>query len=63
MADVDSADGVRVGQEPVPGMTLRCICRGHTGPIGCIVWSSSGRFIASPSADKTVRIWDAIVYN
>ena len=26
-AALDSADGVRVGEEPVPGMRLRCICR------------------------------------
>jgi len=53
------ADWVRVGEEPVPGMKLRCICRGHTGFIGRIAWSPSGRFIASPSVDKTIRIWDA----
>ncbi len=51
-ADVDSADGVRsskktprdepagdfmeVGKEVVPGMRLRCICRGHEGTIGRI---------------------------
>ena len=56
---VDSADGVRVGEQPVPGMRLRCICRGHQGTIGRIAWSPCGRFIASPSQDKTIRIWDA----
>ncbi len=56
---VDSADGVKVGEEPVPGMRLRCICRGHAGTIGRIAWSPCGRFIASPSSDKTIRIWDA----
>ena len=56
---MDEADGVRVGEEPVPGMRLRCICRGHTEPIGRIAWSPCGRFIASPSQDGTVRIWDA----
>ena len=76
MADVDSADGVRsskkpqreepkdfmeIGKEVVPGMRLRCICRGHTGTIGRIAWSPCGRFIDSPSTDKTIRIWDAIV--
>jgi WD40 repeat protein len=55
---VDSADGVRVGEEPVPGLRLRCICRGHTGTIGRIAWSPCGRFIASPSYDGTIRIWD-----
>ena len=57
--DMDEADGVRVGDEPVPGMRLRCICRGHEGTIGRIAWSPCGRFIASPSTDKTIRIWDA----
>lgn len=55
----DSADGVRVGEEPVPGVRLRAICRGHEGTIGRIAWSPCGRFIASPSKDKTIRIWDA----
>ena len=57
--EMDEADGVRVGEEPVPGMRLRCICRGHQGTIGRIAWSPCGRFIASPSTDKTIRIWDA----
>ena len=55
---MDSTDGVKVGEESVPGMRLRCICRGHTGTIGRIAWSPCGRFIASPSTDKTIRIWD-----
>lgn len=57
--ETGEADGVRVGEEPVPGMRLRCICRGHQGPIGRIAWSPCGRFIASPSEDMTIRIWDA----
>jgi WD40 repeat protein len=56
---VDEVDGVQVGEEPVPGMRLRSICRGHQGTIGRIAWSPCGRFIASPSTDKTIRIWDA----
>lgn len=55
---MDEADGVRVGEEPVPRMRLRCICRGHQGTIDRIAWSPCGRFIASPSTDETIRIWD-----
>src|SRR5687767_13252613 len=55
----DRVDGVCVGEEPLPGMKLRAICRGHTGSIGRISWSPCGDFIASPSDDKTIRIWDA----
>ena len=47
---------MEVGQEVVPGMRLRCICRGHTGTIGRIAWSPCGRFIALPSEEKTICI-------
>ena len=54
-----SSEFIEIGKEVVPGMRLRCICRGHQGTIGRIAWSPCGRFIASPSTDKTIRIWDA----
>ncbi|WP_299486264.1 GTP-binding protein [Acaryochloris sp. IP29b_bin.137] len=56
---LNEADGIRIGEEPVPGMRLRAICRGHQATIGRITWSPCGRFIASPSSDGFVRIWDA----
>jgi WD40 repeat protein len=55
---VNSADELRVGEEPVPGVRLRCVCRGHEGAIGRIALSPCGRYLASPSKDKTIRIWD-----
>ena len=48
-----------IGGSPVPGLTLRHVLRGHTGNIFRIAWSPDGAYLASPSADKTIRIWDA----
>lgn len=48
-----------IGGSPVPGLTLRHVLRGHKDWIGRIAWSPDGSYLASPSADKTIRIWDA----
>src|SRR5215210_5390407 len=48
-----------IGGSPVPGLTLRHVLRGHTGFITRIAWSPDGSYLASPSYDKTIRIWDA----
>ncbi|HXF41542.1 MAG TPA: TIR domain-containing protein [Blastocatellia bacterium] len=47
-----------IGGSPVPGLTLRHVLRGHTDSIGRIAWSPDGAYLASPSGDKTIRIWD-----
>ncbi len=51
-------DLVEIGGSPVPGLTLRHVLRGHTGAIYRIAWSPDGKYLASPSADHTIRIWD-----
>jgi GTPase SAR1 family protein len=48
------------GWEPVPGVRLRLTLRGHKDVVGRIAWSPDGRRLASPSADKTIRIWNAV---
>ena len=43
---------------PPPGFTLRHTLREHTSYINRIAWSPDGRFLATPSDDQTIRIWE-----
>jgi len=42
-----------------PGFKLRHTLRGHKGVITRIAWSPDGQTLASPSKDKSIRLWDA----
>src|SRR5690349_3056308 len=51
-------DFMGIGSSPVPGLTLRCALQGHAKEINRIAWSPDGQYLASPSDDTTIRIWD-----
>ena len=42
-----------------PGIKLVRTLRGHTEHIGRFAWSPDGKFIISPSADHSIRFWNA----
>jgi COMPASS component SWD3 len=42
-----------------PDYRPRFVLHGHTGPVSQVRISPNGRFIASASADATIKIWDA----
>lgn len=58
---MSTEDFVEIGGSPVPGLTLRHVLRGHTDRINRFAWSPNGKYIASPSGDNTIRVWNISV--
>lgn len=39
------------------------LMKGHTKPVWCVAWSPDDKWVASGSADNTVRVWDIATGN
>ncbi|QDV42484.1 translocation protein TolB [Stieleria neptunia] len=52
-----SPHDVSVGEFVASGLVLRHICK-HDEEVGRIAWSPNGRYVAAPSKDGRVKIWD-----
>ncbi len=49
-----------VASSPTPATPLsRVNLVGHSAPVNAITWSKDGKFFATASDDKTLKIWDA----
>jgi WD40 repeat protein len=59
VAALRAGGGKRSRPADPPGFKLRHTLAGHLDRIGQIAWAPDGQHLASPSDDRTVRIWNA----
>ncbi|MGD8585378.1 MAG: hypothetical protein PVH65_11190 [Chloroflexota bacterium] len=57
-ADEKPVNGVRIGESPKEGLTLKRILRGHKDIVNRMAWSPDGRLLASASDDEKVLVFD-----
>lgn len=49
---------LEIGVSPISGICLTQVLEGHYQAINQLAWSADGKYLASPSKDKTIHIWD-----
>jgi small GTP-binding protein len=52
-------DLIKINGSPIPGINLINVLKGHSDTINQLVWSPDGNYLASPSEDDSIRIWDS----
>lgn len=52
--------GATKAKTPLGHQHLLCSRAAHLGPINCLRWSPDGRYLATASDDKTIKVWERL---